>query len=202
MKNTPVTIAVLLIIVGIIAVALLVVGDAIKPVEKVNMDTGSMSQSQEKENQDREFLTTMIKHHLGAVAMAREALEKSRRKEIKTFAQQIIDDQSREIATMNAWREQWFNDTAEITIDETMHAGASMTQDLGKADAQFDLRFLDAMIEHHRGAVSMAQGILATTQREELKNMANAIITAQEKEIQTMINWKLQWYQKDTPPQS
>ncbi len=39
----------------------------------------------------------------------------------------------------------------------------SMTMDLGPADANYDLRFIDAMTPHHQGAVEMAQGSALST---------------------------------------
>lgn len=56
---------------------------------------------------DKEFLLQMSVHHQGAIDMATMALEKSERPEIKTFAQQIIDAQSAEIAKMKAWLTDW-----------------------------------------------------------------------------------------------
>ncbi|GAA0503560.1 DUF305 domain-containing protein [Saccharopolyspora thermophila] len=49
---------------------------------------------------DRLFLTMMIRHHEGAVAMARTELAEGRFPAAKQMAQQIIDAQQAEIATM------------------------------------------------------------------------------------------------------
>lgn len=49
---------------------------------------------------DRMWLQMMIQHHQGAVAMARTQLEQGRLPEVKTLSRSVIDDQSREIATM------------------------------------------------------------------------------------------------------
>lgn len=49
----------------------------------------------------RLFLKGMIKHHEGAILMAQEELADGQNTEAKQLAQQIIDDQLAEIATMN-----------------------------------------------------------------------------------------------------
>ncbi|MEV0088471.1 DUF305 domain-containing protein [Saccharopolyspora sp. NPDC050642] len=49
---------------------------------------------------DRQFLTLMIKHHEGAVTMARTELDSGRFPAAKQMAQQIIDTQQAEIDTM------------------------------------------------------------------------------------------------------
>ena len=38
-----------------------------------------------------------------------------------------------------------------------MNHGSSMEMDLGPADANYDLRFVDAMRMHHQGAIEMAK---------------------------------------------
>lgn len=48
----------------------------------------------------RLFLEQMIMHHEGAVDMARTALEDAQNPEVRVLAQQVIDDQTVEIATM------------------------------------------------------------------------------------------------------
>mgnify|MGYP003453340839 FL=1 len=47
---------------------------------------------------DKHFIEQMIPHHDGAVAMAKLALEKSKRPEIKTLATAIIESQTKEIS--------------------------------------------------------------------------------------------------------
>ncbi len=70
------------------------------------------------------------------------------------------------------------------------------SMDLGPADGEFDLRFIDSMIPHHEGAVVMAQDVLQKTQRPELKKLAEEIIKAQEQEIKQMKQWRMTWYPK------
>ncbi|MDX2272510.1 MAG: DUF305 domain-containing protein [Cyanobacteriota bacterium] len=82
------------------------------------------------------------------------------------------------------------------------HSSMGMMQmDLGPADAAFDLRFIDGMIPHHQGAVIMAQEALEKSQRSEIKQLAQAIIDAQEKEIQQMQAWRKAWY-PDAPAEA
>jgi uncharacterized protein (DUF305 family) len=49
---------------------------------------------------DRMFLTGMVKHHQGAVAMARTELTQGASPDAKKLARSIIDSQTREIARM------------------------------------------------------------------------------------------------------
>jgi uncharacterized protein (DUF305 family) len=72
---------------------------------------------------------------------------------------------------------------------------ASMMANLnGKTRDAFDQAFIDEMIVHHEGAVAMAQAALVNAKHQEIKDMANAIISAQTSEINQMKNWKNTWY--------
>lgn len=79
----------------------------------------------------------------------------------------------------------------------TMHMDSSMNDMMGSlmhaTGNDFDIAFLDAMIVHHEGAVEMAKEALSKASHEELKTLAQAIIEAQLKEIETMKQWKLDW---------
>ena len=58
---------------------------------------------------EKAFLTEMIKHHQGAVDMARELLkDKSIRPELAKFANDIITAQSKEILMQKSWLKSWY----------------------------------------------------------------------------------------------
>lgn len=80
--------------------------------------------------------------------------------------------------------------------DTMLKQQQAMLQNLGTADKNYDLRFLDMMIIHHQGAVDMAKDVLKKSKRKELKQMANNIISSQTKEIEQMKAWEKQWYNK------
>lgn len=64
----------------------------------------------------------------------------------------------------------------------------------GKAGDDLDRAFLEGMIVHHEGAISMSQELLRGTQRPELIKLGNEIISAQTKEIEMMKGWKAEWF--------
>lgn len=64
----------------------------------------------------------------------------------------------------------------------------------GKNGDDFDKAFIQEMTIHHRGAITMAEAALKNAKHEEIKQMAQDIITAQTKEINQMKQWQVQWY--------
>lgn len=56
---------------------------------------------------DIEFINQMVPHHEGAVVMAKEALQRSQKPEIKKLAEAVIKEQDAEIKQMTGWREAW-----------------------------------------------------------------------------------------------
>lgn len=140
--------------------------------------------------------------------MAKAAQQNSKRPEIQKLVTAIIQAQDQEIAQMKQWRQAWYpkaSDTPMTYNTQMGHMmpmspeqmkGMKMSQDLGTADPNFDLRFIDAMIPHHEGAVTMAKDVLNKTKRPEIKQMAEAIVTSQQAEIEQMQKWRKAWYGK------
>jgi uncharacterized protein (DUF305 family) len=58
---------------------------------------------------DQAFLSQMIIHHEGAVAMAEAALENAKHSELKNMANEIISAQTKEIEQMRKWQKIWHN---------------------------------------------------------------------------------------------
>ena len=143
---------------------------------------------------DETFLAAMIEHHEGAVDMAEIALERAERDELREMAQEIIDAQETEIDQMQAWLDEWYDgghDDHGITHEEM---GMEMDMAEFREAEPFDLAFIDEMIVHHEGAIDMARAILETTERDELRELAEEIIVVQETEIQQMREWRAEWF--------
>ena len=60
--------------------------------------------------------------------------------------------------------------------------------------AEFEQSFLQQMIQHHRSAIEMAKMVPDHTQRAELRQLAEKIISAQQQEIEQMTKWLTDWY--------
>ena len=165
-----------------------------------NMDVGPADA-----NYDLRFLDSMIPHHQGALVMSQEVLAKSKRPELIKLAQGILADQNKDIAQMKLWRKQWYPKAAatpimwhaemnhEMAMTPKHKESMMMNMSLGKADAGFDVRFLDAMIPHHQGAVTMAKDALLKSKRPQMKKFAQNIIKSQQAEIDMMTKWQQQW---------
>ena len=52
--------------------------------------------------------------------------------------------------------------------------------------AEFDRMWLEMMIEHHRGAVTASQQVLATGASEDVRQLAQQIVSSQQAEITQM----------------
>lgn len=87
--------------------------------------------------------------------------------------------------------------------EESRTSGDSMSGMLrnleGKTGDVFDETFLNEMIMHHQGAVHMAHLAKTQAKHEEIKTMADAIITTQNKEINQMLEWQSMWGYQTLP---
>lgn len=183
-----------------------------KQMEHGNMQHGGMNHSTSMElgpadaEFDLRFVDAMTPHHQGAVEMAKEAQQKSKRPEVLKLAALIIQAQNKELNQMKQWRQAWYPKASakpvaynsqmghSMPMSQDQMKGMMMSMNLGSADDQFDLRFLNAMIPHHEGAVVMAQDALSKSKRPEIKKLAAEIIASQKAEIKQMQQWKQAWY--------
>lgn len=74
-----------------------------------------------------------------------------------------------------------------------MSMSAMNTELKGKSGDDFDKAFIEMMIEHHQGAIDMANAAKANAKHSEIKAMAADIISAQNREIEQMKDWQKQW---------
>ncbi|MEK9160205.1 MAG: DUF305 domain-containing protein [Patescibacteria group bacterium] len=134
---------------------------------------------------DEDFISMMIPHHQEAIDTSKITLEKSTNAELKALAQNIIDAQTAEIAKMEAWGAEWFG-TSFKASDDYM----AMMSDLSDLEAdELDQTYIAGMIEHHEGAIMMAEQIKEITERSELLELADAIIESQTNEVTLLKSW-------------
>ena len=158
------------------------------------MPGGSMM----SDNIDQHFIVQMIPHHEGAIEMAKVALERSERAEIRSLAEGIIEAQQKEINDMSAWYQAWFVSTPPEWGSMGMMQMGGMEGDVDELRlvpaGDFDREFILQMIPHHEMAIVMAQMLAASTERPEMKQLADNIITSQSREIDMMHSWLGSWY--------
>ena len=145
---------------------------------------------------DISFAQLMIPHHQQAVEMADLALARETSLDVRQLAEAIKGAQDPEIQMMSGWLQEWgapmkmgddhgSHDMGGMTMsgmmtDEQMQALADAT------GADFDRMWLEMMIAHHEGAISMADQVKAESTNAEVTALADAVIAGQTAEIDTM----------------
>ncbi len=149
------------------------------------------------EYSDERFIDAMVPHHQGAIDMAQVALERAEHPEILALAEEIVSAQETEIGQLKAIKQEQFG-TSEVTMEMSAAEmeGMGMTMDPDELANQepFDEAFIDNMIPHHESAISMASVALAESENPEIREIAGAIVEAQEREIEQMRSWRDEWY--------
>ncbi|MDE4453901.1 CopM family metallochaperone [Psychrobacter sp. DAB_AL62B] len=145
---------------------------------------------------DAAFAQGMLGHHIGAVDMAEIELKYGTDAEMRKLAQEIIDAQQSEIATMKAWladNPDAKTPTADTKAMQQAYADGmdAMHEEMmaGIADPVPDMAFARGMLPHHVGAVDMAETQLKYGKNPEMRKLAQEIIDAQQPEIEQMQSW-------------
>lgn len=187
----------MLILVGAAAIALVAAGcsggssDGSMPGMDMGGDTATTSAPASDFNSaDVAFAQGMIPHHQQAVEMAALAETNASSQEVKDLAMQIREAQDPEIEQMTAWLTEWDQPTEMAGMDSMAMDGMmtdSQMSDLETASGtEFDTMFLEMMIEHHQGAITMAKTEISDGKNPDAIALAKDIVTAQQAEIQTM----------------
>jgi len=144
---------------------------------------------------DTTFATGMVPHHMQAVTMADMILKKDDiDPAVIDLAKKIKAAQGPEITTMNSWLTAWGNPIGMPTsmpgMDMDTGMGMMSDADMAALDAATGVTasklFLTEMIQHHQGAIDMANIEVASGKNRDALLLAKNIIASQTAEIQTM----------------
>ncbi len=84
--------------------------------------------------------------------------------------------------------------TAHTTRTSTADSMTAMNADLrSKTGDDYDKAFLADMIAHHQGAVDMANQSASQAKHDEIKQLSNDIVRAQQAELTKMKQWQRDW---------
>lgn len=144
---------------------------------------------------DAAFAQSMIPHHEQAVDMSQMMLAKNGvDPEVKKLAEDIKAAQGPEIEKMHGWLEAWGQPTMMAGgSDHSSHSsmsGMMSEADLGKLESaqgtEASRMFLEQMIEHHKGAITMAEQEAASGSDPDAVELAKKIVADQQAEIDKM----------------
>jgi uncharacterized protein (DUF305 family) len=149
---------------------------------------------------DVKFMQDMIGHHAQALLMSELVADRTERPEFHLMAERIRLSQESEIEQMKRWLQQRGEQVpaADAHSHAAMGHGALMPGMLTEAelnqlraaqDAAFEKLFLELMIKHHEGALTMVRSLYASPgagQEPELFMLASDVDADQTAEIRRM----------------
>lgn len=170
---------------------------------------GSSEVSATEHNEaDVAFASDMIQHHAQALSMVDLTLGRTLDPEVQDLAEQIREAQAPEIELMADWLTTWGEDVPETMRDHVNaghdHGGAAesmegmdtdmpgmmsaddMTALEEASDADFQALWLEMMVEHHTGAVEMAEAEQEDGRYRDAVELAGRIVESQTAEIDAM----------------
>jgi uncharacterized protein (DUF305 family) len=140
--------------------------------------------------EDVMFAQHMIPHHSQAVEMSDILLAKQDvDPRVRELAEEIKAAQAPEIEQMQGWLNDWGNPPMPAMDHgsmEGMVAPADIEKLRSASGTEAAKLFLNQMIGHHEGAITMAQNEIDGGQHEPAITMARAIIDSQQREIDEM----------------
>ena len=150
---------------------------------------------------DVEFATAMIPHHAQALVMVDMTMGRKVDPQLASLAEQIRTAQAPEIEQMADWLTDWDEPVPETMRDHAnAHGDAHMedsdmpgmlsAEDLEELESlsgtEFQVEWVEAMIEHHEGAIEMAEQELVDGTFAGALDLAQHIADAQSDEIRTL----------------
>jgi uncharacterized protein (DUF305 family) len=140
------------------------------------------------------FVSQMIPHHEGAVAMADYEIRYGKNFETIQLAKSIRTEQQNEIQLMQLWLKQLSANKPVYTLPGGYRLSMKKSMDQMMKDMppgvqlnDIDQAFYRVMIPHHHAAVDMARAVLNYSTDPQTNLFAQHIISSQEIEIEQML---------------
>ncbi len=136
---------------------------------------------------DVDLIDNLVPHHAMAIEMANIEIAKGTRDDVKQMAMMMKATQQDEIARMEQIRMR-VDGSGEVPSMDDPHGETDMAELDAATGADVDTMFLENMIPHHAGAVSVAHRALDNLSDAELRDMAQNTIVMQTREMNKMLD--------------
>lgn len=162
-------------------------GYYLTPEYQVSMyERNSMNLGQADRTFDLRYINAMISHHRGAMLLAEQLSKNTTRPEMKELAQNILNDEPAAIDELYDWKKEWYKDTRNVRDP--------IVANLGPADEKFDLRFLNAIIAHHKEGIMMTEETRRKSSRVEILDNADAVEAFLANGLEALKGLRNDWY--------
>jgi len=145
---------------------------------------GHQDQSSQPNEVDRWFVATMVPHHRLGVELLEIAQPRVHDVRVRRLVFEMGDYHHSELHHLEHRVHEW---EVSESVDFPGNLAPTVLDELrATAGPDHDLAWLGAMIEHHEGAVTMAERQLDAGTDVDLKRLARAVIEVQQAEIDVM----------------
>jgi uncharacterized protein (DUF305 family) len=138
---------------------------------------------------DRNFVDAMILHHTHGMKMAEMAERKAESPELRRLGAEMVAKQRKENQELEAIRTEGNRQRPELA-DMPGMSGMNMAWLEQKTGREFDRAFAIAMIDHHLGAIKLADHEIRRGSLAAPKNMARKIRAEQRKDVGKLARFK------------
>ena len=149
---------------------------------------------------DYDLAAELREHHKGAIAMSETQLDSGTDIQLKQMAQKIKDAQQKEVEQIDTMLD-GYDDNAkdydptntESGLGKAMMDNMQAMMKMPEMDgASVDKSFAAMMIKHHQDGIMMAKTIQQYAKDAKFKQIAQKMISDQQKEIEELQNWLTQ----------
>lgn len=202
-----------MIVIALLASAFTVVHEDLR--QAMNKMMQKMKSMKMTGDPDKDFAMMMIEHHQGAIDAAKIVVKSGKDEKIKAMAQKMIQTQPQDQKDLRKHTNMEHDQNATAKKDDS-HAAHSQSSDAStssshsdqfssemnkvmadmeskmksmKMSGNLDHDFATMMIDHHQGAIDMAEVEKKHGKMQDVKNLADKIITDSQKDISELKTW-------------
>jgi uncharacterized protein (DUF305 family) len=154
-------------------------------------------------SRDRAYVLAMLWHQQQALELASLVQGRTSRPELHRLALSIRTAQSSDVDRMTAWLRARDPAAGDYVVHSDtqpadrwfpgMMARSQLRTLAATSGQRFDFLFVDMVLEHYKGGIVMADGVLADGRDAEVGLLASRTVTYSQRKIRQLSGWRRRW---------